>query len=147
MTTLLTGVSVIPMTASDDSVTLYLRNVPARLVREAKVKAAREETTLTAVVIEALSRSLESPEIVESTAEDELRESMRWYDANRTRLLRRYRDEYIAVAEDEVIDHDADFERLAMRVFARMGTRPIFMPRVTERTRPVRVRSPRRRSS
>lgn len=134
------------MTASDDSVTLYLRNVPAKLVREAKVKAAREETTLTAVVIDALLRSLESPEPAGSSAEDELRESMEWYAANRARLLRRHRDEYIAIVDYEVIDHDEDFERLATRVFARMGTRPIFMPRVTAATEPVRVRSPRRRS-
>lgn len=147
MTTLLTDVIVEPMSARDDSMTLYLRNVPARLVREAKVKAAREGTTLTAVVVEALRRSLESREPVGSTLEDELRESMEWYDANRGKLLKRYRDEHVAIADRQVIDHDEDFERLATRVFARVGARPIFMPRVTESTEVVRIRSPRRRSS
>jgi len=42
-----------------------------------------------------------------------------------------------------VIDHDADFAALAARVFARLGARPIFMPRVVEREEPVRMRSPR----
>lgn len=45
------------------------------------------------------------------------------------------------------IDHDADFDALAMRVFDRVGVRPVFMPRVVAHREPVRVRSPRRRTS
>lgn len=135
------------MATGDRSATLYLRNVPAGLVREAKVKAAREGRTLTAVVIEALARSLASSEEAQVPSEDELRESMEWYAQNRGRLLRRYRGEYVAIVGRAVIDHDADFESLATRVFGRVGVRPIFMPRVTEGTERVRVRSPRRRAS
>jgi plasmid stability protein len=130
-----------------DGATLYLRNVPPELVREAKVKAAREGTSLTAVVIEALARALEGVAETRPPAAAELRESTEWYEANRSRLLKRYRDEYVAILEREVIDHDATFESLAARVFARMGTRPILMPRVTEGRERVRVRSPRRRAS
>lgn len=131
----------------DQYATLYLRNVPAGLVREAKVKAAREGTTLTAVVIDALAQSLESGGEVQKVLGDELREGMEWYEENRTDLLQRYRNEYVAIVDRAVLDHDEDFESLATRVFARLGTRSIFMPRVTEDAERVRVRSPRRRAS
>jgi hypothetical protein len=99
------------MAATDKSVTLYLRNVPAHLVRQAKVKAAREGTTLTAVVIDALTRSLESRGEAEAPAEGELRESMEWYGEHRVRLLERYGNEYVAIVDREVVDHDEDFWR------------------------------------
>ena len=60
------------MATPERSVTLYLRNVPAGIVREAKIKAAREGTTLTGVVIEALARSLEAPEGTRFPSEDQL---------------------------------------------------------------------------
>jgi len=132
---------------ADERVTLYLRNVPAHLVRQAKVKAAREDRTLTAVVIEALARALESGEESGDAADDELRESMRWYEENRATLLRDHRGEYVAILDRAVIDHDEDFESLAQRVFDRLGVRPIFMPRVTQEPERVRFRSPRRRVS
>jgi hypothetical protein len=130
-----------------DVATLYLRNVPAALVRKAKVKAAQAGTTLTAVVIDALERSLEEPAPTPVSADDDLRESMRWYEEHRTSLLRRYRDEFVAIVDHEVVDHDADFEILAKRVFGRLGVRQVFMPRVTSEHERVRVRSPRRRVS
>lgn len=135
------------MTVDDRRTTLYLRNVPLALVRDAKVKAAREGTSLTAVVVRALARSLESGKETESSSEAGLRESVEWYQANRARLLRRYRNRYVAILDREIVDHDADFESLASRVFARWGTRPIFMPRVTQSAERARVRSPRRKAS
>ncbi|MBI4519367.1 MAG: hypothetical protein HY701_00905 [Gemmatimonadetes bacterium] len=127
--------------------TLYLRNVPAGIVREAKIKAAREGTTLTGVVIEALARSLEAQEGTRFPSEDQLGEDMKWYQENRALLLRRYAGEYVAIVDRAVIDHDEDFESLATRVFSHAGVRSVFMPRVTEARERVRVRSPRRRKS
>jgi len=72
-----------------------------------------------------------------------LAESMRWFEANRERLLRRYRDQYVAVDRNQVIDHDRDFDVLARRIFAKLGTRPVFMPKVTVEERVVRIPSPR----
>jgi plasmid stability protein len=135
------------MAPPNRTATLYLRNVPARLVREAKVRAARDGTTLTAVVVDALAKSLEASGETQAPAEPDLRDSIEWYEANRANLLRRYRDEYVAIVGRKVVDHDAHFAALAARVFARMGTKPIFMPRVTEHAERVRVRSPRRKRS
>ncbi|MDQ7821140.1 MAG: DUF5678 domain-containing protein [Armatimonadota bacterium] len=68
---------------------------------------------------------------------------MRWFQANRRRLLRRYRDQYVAIDRGRVIGHDRDFDALARRVFARVGSRPVFMPKVTAEERVVAVPSPR----
>jgi hypothetical protein len=116
-------------------------------VREAKVKAAREGTTLTALVIDALARSLEPRAEGTAPIDDELRESAQWYEDNRDDLLQRYPNEYVAIVDRQVLDHDHDFESLATRTFARLGARSIFMPRVTETGERARVRSPRRRAS
>jgi hypothetical protein len=122
--------------------TLFLRNLPADLVREAKAAAARRGETLTKLVSDALARSLGvvgDP----SALPGDLDEDMAWYRKNLSRLLRRYRDEYVAIIDKSVVDHDEDFAALATRVFRRFGNRNIFMPRVQPHEPVVRIRSPR----
>ncbi len=147
--------------------TLYLRGLPEPLVREAKAAAARRGVTLTALVAEALQQALGASVPLPGTGRarpgtagrpgptsrkgwagkgdvaDRLAESMRWFEANRGRLLRRYRDRYVAIEGGRVIDHDRDFDALARRVFARVGPGPVFMPKVTPEERVVAVPSPR----
>jgi len=130
------------MSSRDDRTTLYLRGMPAGVVREAKARAARRGCTLAVVVADALARSLEENG-AGGVPDRELESSMEWYDANRTRLLRRYENEFVAIAGRRVVDHDRDFARLADRVFRRCGVRPVFMPRVRREVETVRVRSPR----
>jgi len=128
--------------------TLYLRALPEALVREAKATAARRGITLAALVSEALQRAVGSevgrgqPTRGNGTVHG-LTESMRWFEENRERLLRRYRDQYVAVDHNRVIDHDRNFDVLARRIFAKLGTRPVFMPKVTAEERVVRIPSPR----
>jgi hypothetical protein len=123
--------------------TLYLRNVPISLVRRAKVRAAQEGTTWTAVVVDALDRALAEDGRPPAPASDELGDAMEWYRKNQEALLREYQGEYIAIVDNAVMDHDADFSTLATRVFDRIGVRPVLMPRVTEGLERVHVRSPR----
>ena len=120
--------------------TLFLRGIPVEVVRSAKAAAALRGSTLGAVVAEALATSLSSPR----RRDAELEENMAWYEKNRTRLLQRYKNQYVAIVEQTVADHDADFSALAERVFERYGYRSIFMPRVRREDRPLRIRSPRR---
>jgi hypothetical protein len=134
--------------------TLYLRALPESLVREAKATAARRGITLAALVAEALQEAVgtvdrrvkagraQPAQGAGATAQG-LAESMRWFEANRTRLLRRYRDQYVAIDRNRVIDHDRDFAALARRVFARLGARPVLIPKVTVEERVVHVPSPR----
>ncbi|HEX3764061.1 MAG TPA: DUF5678 domain-containing protein [Kofleriaceae bacterium] len=124
---------------------LFLRNLPNDLVREAKAAAARRGKSLTAFVSEALTRSL-SLEDQTSDERDALVDDIAWYQQNRSKLLRRYRGEYVAIIDAAVVDHDRDFSVLAARVFGRFGNRSIYMPRVQPEDRVVQIRSPRLRA-
>ena len=123
--------------------TLFLRNVPAELVREAKAAAARRGKTLTTIVAEALARSLGTESEAADRADD-LHRDMAWYRDHRSTLQRRYAGEYVAIVDAAVVDHGRDFDALAARVFARFGNRNVYMPRVQVGEPRVRARSPRR---
>ena len=128
---------------ASERTTLYLRGVPRQLVREAKAAAARRGSTLAALVSDSLAQSLRE-DLPGEPLGDGLRENMLWYERNRSRLLARYRGEYVAVVDKAVVDHDRDFAALAARVFARHGDRPVFAPRVQQTDARARLRSPRR---
>lgn len=123
--------------------TLYLRGVPERLVREAKAAAARRGVTLTVLVSEALVQILGVDVPGQTELPEDLQVEMVWYEAHRQDLLRRYRGEYLAIANQEVIDHDKQFGPLAKRVFKRLGVRPVFMPKCIGDERIVNIPSPR----
>ncbi len=123
-----------------NNTTLYLRGIPKTLVRDLKARAARQGLTLTALAIAALTRA------ARTARPDDLRPltaDMAWYKAHRRRLSRRYAGEYLAILDRRVLDHDPDFSALAARVFAKVGVRPVFMPRCRETDQVVYLRSPR----
>lgn len=117
--------------------TLYLRGVPEELVREAKAVAARQGKTLTALVTETLAAALRAGPGKRIGARRDLppdfRKSMAWFEAHKKTLTRRYPGEYVAIVGTRVVDHDRQFDPLARRMFARLGVRPIFMPRIPAR--------------
>jgi hypothetical protein len=129
--------------AAPEGKSLFLRNVPTDLVREAKAAAARRGETLTTIVAEALTRSLGLQNETRDRGDD-LRRDIAWYRKNLPELLRRYRGEYVAIVEAAVVDHARDFGALAARVFTRFGNRSIYMPRVQTGETAARIRSPRR---
>ena len=140
------------MRGTSGSKPIYLRGLPAQLVREAKAIAARRGITLASFVAEAIVRAIEQSGEREreqttgaapSDDADELGSEMRWFEQNRERLAREYTGQYVAIIQHAVIDHDADFDALARRVFAHVGTRNVFMPQVNPKATPLRVRSPR----
>jgi hypothetical protein len=121
--------------------TLYLRGVPRAVVREAKAAAAREGVTLARWVTDRLSSASGAAPAVPAVRA-ELAGDLAWYEANRAALEREYAGKYVAIVEGRVVDDDTDFERLARRVLAAHGGRPVCMPLVGRSV--VRVRSPRR---
>lgn len=127
--------------------TLYVRGVPEMLLRRAKALAANRGGTLTSVVLEALENAVGAAEDTRAEqAPDDLpvlEDDIAWYEAHKSRLLRRLRGEYLAVLGRRVVDHDGDFGALARRTFARFGRRPIYMPRCQPGERVVRLPSPR----
>ena len=122
-----------------DKTTLYLRDLPRELVRSLNAQAALRGMTLTAFVIDILSRAAgqETP-----SAMRRLESDMTWYEARKPRLLRRYRGQHLAILDRRIIDHDRDFNALAQRVFARVGVRSVFMPLCVDGERVVCLRSP-----
>jgi hypothetical protein len=123
--------------------TLYLRGIPRQLTREAKAEAARRGMSLTAFTKEALATALRQRTArTDSDGIEAIRPDLEWFEANRHRLLRRYPNEYVAILNRKVVDHDREFAGLAQRVFAKYGVRSIAMPQVTAQERVVHLRSP-----
>lgn len=123
---------------------VYLRGLPPELVREAKAAAARQGVTLAGFVAQSLARALQQTQArARVGSATDLERAQRWFERQRERLVREYAGEYVAIHGDDVIDHDADFEALAERVFASTGVRDVFMPFVRARAQVLRVRSPR----
>jgi hypothetical protein len=66
------------------------------------------------------------------------------FDQQHETLLARYQNEYVAVHQGLVFDHDPDLRTLHLRVFARLGHTPVLLKRVTdEPQRELVFRSPR----
>ena len=124
--------------------TLYLRGIPRQLTREAKAEAARRGMSLTAFTKEALATALRqrTARTNQSDGIEAIRPDLKWFEANRQRLLQRYPNEYVAILNRKVVDHDREFAGLAQRVFAKYGVRSIAMPQVTAQERVVHLRSP-----
>jgi hypothetical protein len=139
--TLTTAVSFVVMAPSERT-SLYLRGVPRDVIGEAKAQAARRGTTLARFVTEAMVRSLAPGDV--ASEDGPLAADFAWYEAHRQALVRRYEGSYVAIVGGKVIDHDRDFAALAERVFARVGQRPVLMPKVAREAAVVRARSPRR---
>ncbi len=125
--------------------TLYLRGIPRRLVREAKVAAARRGITLTALAKEALAAVIGLDPAPPEELPDDFTRDWSWYETNKAKLLRRYRNRYVAILNRKVVDHDTDFGPLARRVYDRYGVRSICMPKVVPGDEVVRLSSPRLR--
>lgn len=133
------------MSSSAAKKPVYLRGLPSDVVREAKAAAAQRGVTLAGFVAETLARAVRQrerdPEDAEIAAD--FSSDIRWYERNRERIAHEYAGNFIAVIDRKVVDHDADFEALAERVFERHGPRNIFMPLVGAPKRKVHVPSPR----
>ena len=125
------------------SKTLYLRGIPEGLVRRAKVRAAEQGTTLSAVVASALERHLDSADAEPDPQIAALASDMDWYADDRDAVLRDHEGDYVAIVDHAVVDHDTAFAPLASRISERYGRRPVFITRCDREERPLRLRSPR----
>ena len=131
------------MTERKNGATLYVRGVPEHILRAAKATAAQRGITLTALVIESLARAARAAGPEEHPPEPDLRADQAWYEANRRDLENRYPNEYVAIVDGRVVDHDPEFAVLAQRVLASLGRRPVLMPRCVPDGRVVNLPSPR----
>jgi hypothetical protein len=120
---------------------MYLRGIREDVVRQAKALAAREGITLSALVERLLKRATRTA--APPSRLSEIARDIDWYEANKPALVDRYENEYLAIVDEQVVDHDADLEALAARVTDRYGPRSVFMPRCQSSPRVADVRSPR----
>ena len=75
---------------------------------------------------------------------EKLQAEMEVFQAQLPALLIAYPDQYVAMHEGQVIDHDADLRTLHSRVYAQMGSIPVLLQKVTSTPVPdILVRSPR----
>lgn len=75
---------------------------------------------------------------------EKLQSEMEAFQAQFPALRARYPDQYVALHEGQVIDHDPDLRALHGRVYARMGSVPVLLQKVTEAPAPdILVRGPR----
>ncbi len=66
------------------------------------------------------------------------------FEAQSETLMRQYPNQYVAMHQGEVIDHDPDLRTLHLRVFARLGHTPVLLKQVTPTaTEELTFRSPR----
>lgn len=64
--------------------------------------------------------------------------------ANHASLYAQYPNQFVAFYNDQVLDHDSDMRRLALRVREAHGNLPIVIAQVTEKPlRGYKIRSPR----
>ncbi len=64
-----------------------------------------------------------------------------YYYAHKAELLRRYRNKYVAIWNEDVADADKDRLALLRRVRATIGYKPVFVKQVSEHPRVVRIPS------
>lgn len=122
--------------------TLYLRGLPDEVVRESKARAARRGLTLTAYVAELLERAA-TDQTADVPVPGDLAEDLAWYREHRARLATEFAGEYVAVVDQQVVDHDREFAPLARRTRERFGERPVLMPKCADAERLVSLPSPR----
>jgi ferric iron reductase protein FhuF len=74
---------------------------------------------------------------------DKLQYELDAFQSQLPTLMATYPDQYVAVHEGQVIDHDPDLRTLHSRVYARMGDIPVLLQRVVATPAPeILVRSP-----
>lgn len=109
-----------------------------RLLEQIERLAQWQQVTVEAVTERAVSDYLDRLEW------EKLQVEMSAFQAQLPTLLAMYPDQYVAIHDGQVIDHDADLRTLHSRVYARMGSIPVLLQKVTADSAPdILIRSPR----
>lgn len=76
------------------------------------------------------------------SSDDKLAAERQAFERQRPQLMRRYPGEYVALAGGRVVDHDADDEALAARMFRKLGNAPFYIARLATALEVCEVPSP-----
>jgi deoxycytidine triphosphate deaminase len=77
----------------------------------------------------------------------DFREAISYFKKNHAQIVERYSGQYVAILNEEIIDHDEHWERLSERIYRRFGAKDMYMPYVNAKQEGQKVVSrPRRKS-
>jgi hypothetical protein len=112
---------------------LFLRDLPADLVRRAKGEAALRGVSLARFVRHAIEAALKEKALGVTTVDvpAEIAQAQQWYAAHGEEFAQ-MAGEYLAITSEGLLDHDTDLQQLTERVWDKIGYRSIFTPRVGE---------------
>jgi hypothetical protein len=65
-----------------------------------------------------------------------------YFEKNRSELLRKYINKFVAIWDGGVVDFDKDKIELAKRVYTKFGYLPIYIQKVEKERQKVRIPSP-----
>lgn len=65
-----------------------------------------------------------------------------YFEKNRSELLRKYINKFVAIWDEGVVDFDKDKIELAKRVYTEFGYLPIYIQKVEKERQKVRIPSP-----
>ena len=108
-------------------------DLKARLNRliEAGVFRSREEAVLVAAK-QFLERFDGESKVDEAGVEDVFVRNRDFFEKQKEALQAQYGEEFVAIWEERVVDHDTDRSRLAERVYGRFGFVPIYIDQPSE---------------
>lgn len=89
---------------------------------------------------------IENKDLIISEETDVFESGKKYYKENKALLLKEYIGKYIAIFNNQVVDSDKDFSKLAERVYGKYGYLAIYMPFVDVRENVVRIPSSKVRS-
>lgn len=113
-------------------------DLSSRLLEQIQWIAEWQQVTVDEVATRAVSSYLDRLEW------EKLQAEMDAFRSQLPALLETYPDQYVAIHDGQVIDHNADLRALYSRVYARMGSVPVLLQKVTAAPFPdILVRGPR----
>jgi ferric iron reductase protein FhuF len=109
-----------------------------RLLEQVQSMARWQHVTADELAMRALSSYLDRLEL------EKLQSELDAFQAQLPVLLATYPDQYVAMHEGHVIDHDVDLRTLHSRVYTKVGLVPVLLQKATEAPAPdILIRSPR----
>jgi len=83
-----------------------------------------------------------APKTESATPPDPFRAGQKDFERLFPRLMRRYPEQFVALLDGQVVDHDPNDEALAARMFANFGDAPFYIAHVTRQPRIYDLPSP-----
>jgi len=109
------------------------------LLAEADQVARQEGISVDDLIADALRQRLRQ------RRREQIEAEARAFEAMHVQLLSEYRDQFVAIHDGKVVDHDTDKAALYKRVRARYGRTPVYFQQVTAQVLPTfQIRSPRK---